>query len=171
MFKNTTQINKDLVGVEMRKANIELNKTISVGVAILDLAKLHMYQFFYDVVKKKYGNDVELVYTDTDSFILNIMTDDIYEDLEETEFNNYFDFSDYSKEHELYNKNNKKVLGKFKDELNGKLMTEFIALSPKCYSYKIGEKSKCLSKGVPKSIVKKSNYEIMEKRSKIYKAL
>ena len=106
--------------------------------AILDLSKLHMYSFFYDVLKPKYGEKVNLAYTDTDSFIIHTETEDIY-----TDFNNlqeHMDFSDYPPDHPNFNKANKKVLGKFKDEVNGKVISEFVGLKPKMYAFNIDEK-------------------------------
>ena len=63
--------------------------------AILDLSKLHMYQFYYDVLKTKYENKIKMVYTDTDSYVLYVETEDLYDDFKE--LNEYMDFSDYDK--------------------------------------------------------------------------
>ena len=61
-----------LVGIENTKSVVNLNKPIFVGFAILELSKLHMYKFFYDVLKPKYGDNIELGYTDTDSFVIYV---------------------------------------------------------------------------------------------------
>ena len=74
-----------------------------------------MYKFYYDVMKPKYGDNMKMVYTDTDSFVFHTKTNDIYEGL--NTIKKEIDFSDYPKEHTCYDENNKKVLGKFKDEL------------------------------------------------------
>ena len=103
--------------------------------AILDLSQLHMYRFYYDVLKPMYGERIKLVYTDTDSFVIHIETDDLYEDLKQ--ISDYMDFSDYPKDHPNYDTTNRKVLGKFKDEMNGNIITEFIALKPKMYAFKV----------------------------------
>ena len=68
-----------------------------------------------------------MVYTDTDSYVIKVETDDLYEDFKA--INEYVDFSDYNVEHPNYDKTNKKVLGKFKDEMNGKIITHFIGLN------------------------------------------
>uniref|UniRef100_A0A1I7X6A5 DNA-directed DNA polymerase n=1 Tax=Heterorhabditis bacteriophora TaxID=37862 RepID=A0A1I7X6A5_HETBA len=155
-FKRTIMYNKDLVAVEMEKTNIVLDKPIYVGFAILDLSKYLMYNFHYNIMQKKYGyENVQLCYQDTDSLIYDIKTEDVYEDMEE--FRSHFDFSDYPKGHVLFSEENKKVVGKFKDEINGKIMTELVALKPKQYAYKVldseePEKKKC--KGIKKCIVK-----------------
>ena len=117
-----------------------------------------MYKFFYDVLKPKYGENIELGYTDTDSFVIYVKTDDIYEDLKE--INEYMDFSDYPKDHPNYDVTNKKVLGKFKDELNGKVIVEFIGLKPKMYSHRVVEDEFKKAKGVPKKTLKRAlNFE------------
>ena len=92
-----------------------------------------MYKFFYDVLEPKYGNNIELGYTDTDSFVIYVKTDDICEDSKELK--EYMDCSDYPTNHPHYDASNKKVIGKFKDELKGEIITESIGLKPKMYSY------------------------------------
>ena len=134
-YKHRHIINESLVGVEKEKATVELDKPIYMGLSILDYSKIHMYSFYYDVVKPKYNDNIKLAYTDTDSFIIHVETDDIYTDFKHIK--QHMDFSDYPKNHECYNASNKKVLGKMKDELNGKIMTHFIGLKPKSYCYKV----------------------------------
>ena len=63
------------------KPVVLLNKPIYVGMAILDLSKLHMYKFYYDVLKTKYNDKIKLAYTDTDSFVIHVETEDLYKDL------------------------------------------------------------------------------------------
>jgi hypothetical protein len=96
---------------------------------------------------------LRLCYQDTDSLIYEIETEDVYKDM--AEMKEWFDFSDYSKDHPLYDEGNKKVIGKFKDELNGNIMTEIVALKPKQYVYKTedGEEKK-KSKGIKKNVIK-----------------
>ena len=103
--------------------------------AILDLSNLHVYRYYYDVLKPMYGEKVKLAYTDTDSFVIHIETQDLYEDLKQIE--DYMDFSDYPTDHPNYNTTNTQVLGKFKDEMNGNIITEFIGLKPKMYAMKV----------------------------------
>ena len=150
LFKHRHIINEDLVKVEKDKHTVELNKPIYMGMSISDYSKIHMYSFYYDVLKPKYDNRIKLVYTDTDSYVFKVETDDLYEDFKE--INEYMDFSDYPPEHPNYDKTNKKVLGKFKDEMNGKIITHFIGLKPKAYCYKVygDEKEHKKSKGVVK---------------------
>ena len=154
-YKYRHIINENLVGVEKIKDTIKLNKPIYVGVSILDLSKLHMYKFYYDVLKEKYKDNIRLIYTDTDSFVIHTQTDDIYDDFKD--INKHMDFSGYDKEHKCYDPINKKVLGKFKDEVDGKIITHFIGLKPKSYSFKVykQEKEEKKSKGIVKHKVKK----------------
>ena len=154
-FKHSHIINENLVGVEKQKPKLKLDKPIFIGMSILDLSKQHMYRFYYDVMKPKYGDNIRMVYTDTDSFVFHTKTDDIYQDLKD--INDEMDFSGYDKNHKCYAATNKKVLGKFKDEREGKIMTGFIGLRPKCYAFKIHgddkEYKKC--KGTAKNTVKR----------------
>ena len=123
--------------------------------AILDYSKLLMYQFYYNVVNKLWPKN-ELVASDTDSIFLSIKIKDIYENVKE--IINEFDTSDYPKEHSLHSIDNKKVIGKFKDELNGKIMNEIVFLRSKAYSFTlndlINEEEKKL-KGIGKTTIKK----------------
>ena len=154
-FKNRFILNENLVGVEETKAKLKLDKPIFLGMTILDLSKFHMYQFYYDVLKKKYNENIKLVYTDTDSYVIQTMTDDVYKDF--NDIKQHMDFSDYPVEHPCHDKTNKKVLGMFKDECSSKIITKFIALKPKSYAFTIhGEDDEHKkSKGVVKHKVKK----------------
>ncbi|KAL9979269.1 hypothetical protein ACROYT_G016908 [Oculina patagonica] len=104
----------DLVGIEMRKSLLFLNKPVYTGMTILDNSKILMYDFFYNHLKKKYGSRCELLYTDTDSLLVEIETEDVYEDMSVDK--EKYDTSDYPKDHPLFCDKNKKVLGKMKDE-------------------------------------------------------
>ena len=154
-FKYRHIINENLIGVEKAKSVVKLNKPIYVGMSILDLSKQHMYSFYYDIMKPKYKNNIRMLYTDTDSFVFHIKTEDVYDDF--NDIKDYMDFSGYDPKHKCYDKTNKKVLGKFKDEADGKIITNFIALKPKSYCFKIHneEKEEKKSKGIVKHKVKK----------------
>ena len=152
-YKNCHVIKEELVGVEKITTVLKLNKPIYLGMSILDLSKVDMYSFYYDVLKAKYQENIKLIYTDTDSYVLQTFTEDIYEDWKEMK--EHMDFSGYDKSHPCYDPTNKKVLGKFKDEMDGK-KTNFIALRPKMYCLKVFNENKPenKSKGVPKNTVK-----------------
>lgn len=153
VFKHSHIINDSLVGVEKTRTTTNLNKPIYLGFSILELSKLHMYKFYYDVLKPRYGAKIRLAYTDTDSYVLHIETDDVYKDFRE--LGDVFDFSDYPADHDNFDKKNKKKLGFFKDEVNGKIITEFIGLKPKMYTIKLDESLFKKAKGIPTHKVKK----------------
>ena len=132
-FQNAYQISNRLALVESKPIKTVFNKPIYLGSVILETSKLHMYEFWYDHLKVKYGNKIKLIYTDTDSFVIEVETDDIYKDM--LEDGHLYDFSDYSKDHPNFSLTNKKVYDIFKDDLNGKILTEFTADKPKMYSY------------------------------------
>ena len=99
-----------------------------------------MYEFWYDYLKPRYGDKVKLCYMDTDSFIIHVETKDFYKDIVQ-DVNKWFDTSGYNEKHNrpLPIGINKMIIGKFKDELNGLNMTEFIALGAKVYAYNYGK--------------------------------
>ena len=103
----------------MRKTNIKFHRPYPVGTCVFELAKLHMYKMLYDYIKVKWGNNVELVMTDTDSFVFEIKTEDVYNDIK-ADVLERFDTSNYPKDHPIYTDVNKKVIGKFKDEAGGR---------------------------------------------------
>ena len=80
-MKNIKYFSDSLLAIEMRKTEITMNKPVYIGQAILDISKTLMYEFYYEYMKPKYGNKVKLCYTDTDSFIIQIFTDDFYADI------------------------------------------------------------------------------------------
>ncbi|KAL4148739.1 hypothetical protein QTP88_002907 [Uroleucon formosanum] len=153
-FDRRTIFTENLAAVHMKRTQISFKQPIYIGMCILDLSKMLMYDFYYNIIKKKYGNRVRLLYTDTDSLILEIKTNDFYQDIKINL--DHFDTSDYPKDN-IYGLPlvNKKVLGKFKDELNGKIMTEFIGLRSKLYSHRILDTEKEIkkAKGVKKNVV------------------
>ena len=93
-----------------------------------------MYEFWYDYMKPKYGNGVKLCYMDTASFVMNIKTEDFYKDIA-NDVDKRFDTSNYEVDRPLPTGKNKKVIRLMKDELGGRIMTEFITLRPKAYTY------------------------------------
>ena len=133
-FHTMKLIDKNLAIIEMRKVKVKMNKPIYLGLSILDLSKITMHEFWYDYVKIKYQDRARLCYMDTDSFVVNIKTKDFYKDISQ-DVNKRFDTSNYTFDRPLPTGNNKKVIGLMKDELGGDIITEFVALRPKAYSY------------------------------------
>ena len=162
-FKSRLVFSETLVGCEMGKKCIVMNKPVYIGQAILDLSKIVMYEFHYDYMIPKYeAQKLKLCYMDTDSLVYEIQTEDFYKDIAD-DVKDRFDTSNYSKKDAkpLPIGLNKKVIGVMKDEMGGKIITEFVALRPKLYAYKAQtsefselEDKKC--KGIKKCVVKKT---------------
>jgi len=152
-FKKSIIFKENLVGIHQYKKSQKLDRPIHVGATILELARLHMYRFYYDELPKIFNNiPYELLYMDTDSFILSVETPDIYPYLEKN--STYFDNSDYPQTHRLHSLTNKKVPGKFKDEMPGKQIHKFISICPKVYALKVDDSEVKKIKGVQRNIVK-----------------
>lgn len=114
---------------------MKLNKPIYMGISILNYSKILIYSFYYDVLEPKYNNKIKLIYININYYVIKIEINNLYKDFKE--INKYMDFNNYLPEHPNYNKLNKKVLGKFKDKINGKIIIYFIELKSKEYYYKI----------------------------------
>ena len=118
----------------MKKTSVKMNKPIYLGLAILSLSKILICDYWYNEMKPKYGGNVKFCHMDTDSFIMHIKRKDFYKDIAD-EVEKKYDTSNYTVKRPLPMGKNKKVIGIMKDELGGKIMKEFIGLTPKCYSY------------------------------------
>ena len=159
-FEELKIFDEFLIAVKMRKTKVWMNKPVYVGMSILDLSKTLMFSFQYEYVKKKWEK-VEVLYSDTDSLVLKIETDDFFKDIS-GDVKEWFDTNDFPKDHPAVLeglpivKENKKKIGLMKDECGGKILTEWVALRPKLYSFltESGEKQK--AKGLKKSIKNKS---------------
>ena len=156
-------ISEDLSMTEMKKTKVKMNKPIYLGLSILEVSKTLMYEFWYDYIKPKYNNDVKLCNMDTDSFIMNIKTNDFYKDIA-NDVENRFDTSNYEVNRPLPTGKNKKIIGLMKDELGGKIITEFVTLRPKTYSFltddgKEDKKAKGTKKCVIKKMIKFNDYK------------
>ena len=168
-YDSCKHFSDSLMAIEMRKTEAFTDKPIAVGQAILDISKTLLYEFWYDYLKPKYQDNIELCYMDTDSFILQIQTDDFLKDID-NDVNKWFDTSNHDKNDNrpLEIGKNKKVICKFKDELGGKILTEFVALRAKTYAYvqlnddKLEEHKK--AKGTKKCVIKKHlNFDLYKK--------
>ena len=129
----------DLVAVRKSKVTLTLNKPVYVGMCILELRKVLMYEFHYDYMKIKYGNDSELLFTYTDSLMYEIKTEDVAEDFSNDK--EMLDFSNFSTKSKCYNDSNKLVIDKMKDETAGIVIEEFVRLKPKMYSFLVDDNS------------------------------
>ena len=147
-------ISEDLSITEMKKTKVKMNKPIYLGLSILEINKILMYEFWYDYMKPKYNDNVKLCYMDTDSFIMNIKTNYLYKDIA-NDVENRFDNSNYEVNRPLPTGKNK---------LGGKIITEFVTLRPKTYSFltddgKEDKKAKVTKKCVIKKMIKFNDYK------------
>ena len=154
--------NENLVAVHKIKEVLTLNRPAYVGMCILDLSKTLMYDFHYNYIKQKYGDKAKLLFTDTDSLTYEIQTEDVYQDFWNDK--DRFDNSDYPESSPYFDKTNKKVIGKFKDEAAGIPITEFVGLRSKMYSYikdnkKVGKTAKGIKKNIIKNNIKHEDYK------------
>ena len=162
-YHTMNYISEDLSIIEIKRTKVKMNKPIYLGLSILEISKILMYEFWYDYMKPKYGDDVKLCYMDTDSFVMNIKTNDFCKDIA-NDVKERFDTSNYEVNRPLPTGKNKKVIGLMKYELVGKIITEFVTLRPKTYSYladdcKENKKAKGTKKFVIKRMIKFNDYK------------
>ena len=135
---------KDYAAIHETKPVLILNKAIYIGFTVLDLSKWKMYDFHYNLIKKNFN--AELLFTDTDSLVHEIKSENVCEEF--FEWKDLFDFSNYSQDSKFFIETNKKV-GKMKDEFAGVIVNEFVELKSKMYSMKkIDGKEYNTAKGV-----------------------
>ena len=132
-YHRTKQFSENLLVIAMKKTKVKMNKPVYLGMSILDISKT-MYEFWY--LKPKYNDKTKLCYMDSDNFVINIFTEDFFNDIN-NDVERWFDISNYDENDKrpLQIGVNKKVIGMFKDELGGKIMKEFCALRAKTYTY------------------------------------
>ena len=155
-YHSCKKFSDHLMAIEMKKTRVKMTKPLYLGMSILDIGKILMYEFWYNYIIAKYGDKGKLCYTDTDSFIIYIKTKDFFEDIS-NDVERWFDTSNYDKNDKrpLPIGKNKKVIGLFKDELGGRIMKEFCALRAKTYSYLMDDNSEVKkSKGTKKCVTK-----------------
>jgi hypothetical protein len=173
-MKRFVPFDETLVGVHIQKTKVLLNKPIYLGQNILDDSKVLMSDFHYNFMYKHIDiKNIDLLFTDTDSLCYHIRNFDVFELMKKEK--SFFDLSNYDKNHELYDKTNNKVIGKFKNE-SPEQIKEFVGLRSKLYSFIVdGEKkshNKC--KGVKKCVAEKlklkhyknTNYKRVDKEIK-----
>ena len=156
-YDRSTIFNENLIAVHMKRTNIYYNKPIYLGMIILDISKKLMNDFHYNYIKKKYPNEADLIYTDTDSLMYHIKTNDFYADIS-NDVNKWFDTSELPVDHPsgIPVGVNKKVPGMMKDETKGKIIKEVVVLRAKLYSYVMYEEGKETKKckGITKAVIK-----------------
>ena len=155
LFKQRSIYEENLVAIQLQKNKVILNKPRYIGMTILDISKLIMYQFHYEYMMQKYP-EAKLLFTDTDSFCYWIPTEtNVYDDI--CGNSEWFDFSNYPVDHKNYdNDKNNLIPGKMKDEMGGELILEFVGLRAKMYSIlNYNGENKRTAKGVIEQVKKK----------------
>ena len=146
------------MAINKKKTKLEIDHTVYLGASILNLSKILMNDFHYNYIKPKYGERAKLFFTDTDSLMYEIETEDFHQDIK-SDVKDFFDTSNFPKDHPsgIEVGLNKNVIGMMKDETGGKQISEFVGLRAKIYSFRMDEGKegkKC--KGVAKAVVKKT---------------
>ena len=155
-YHTTKRFSEKLLVIEMKKAKVKMNKPVYFGMSLLDVSKTLMYEFQYDYIKPKYKDKAKLCYMDTDSFVINIFTENVFEDIN-NDVARWFDTPNYDENDKrpLPIGKNKKVIGLFKDESAGKIMKKFCALRAKTYAHLMDDDSeKKKAKGTKKCVIK-----------------
>ena len=146
-------LNENLMAVHKVKETLTLNRPAYVGMCILDLSKMLMYDFHYNYIKEKYNNRARLLFTDTDSLTYEIEAEDVYKDFWNDK--DMFDNSDYPEISPYYCNVNKKIIGKFKDEACGIRSLNSLVLSLRCILIvKDNEKGGRTAKGIKENVIK-----------------
>ena len=166
-FQSFKIIDEDMSTVSLRQDVILWDKPTIVGACILDLSKKFMFEFHHCIMKENF--QCNLLYSDTDSFVYEIQSDDFYEEVQrKSDIMNLFDFSNFPQEHVLYSKDNEKVVLKFKDEMGGRIIVEFCGLKPKLYSIKlhsgsVKQSAKAVTRDARKNLTHELYKETLEK--------
>ena len=99
-YHSCKRFSEHLMAIEMKKTRLEMNKSLYLGMSILDISKTPMPKFWYDCLKPKYGNKTKLCYTDTDNFIIYIKTENFFQDIS-NDVEKWFDTSNYNKKDKI----------------------------------------------------------------------
>ena len=151
-------LSKNIVAIHEIKPVLTPDKPIYVGTSILDLCKLLMHEFHYSYIKRKYN--ANLLFTHTDSLFYEIETNDVYEDFYEDK--SLFDFSDYPEYSKSFDPINN-IICKMKDEVKGKIISEFVGLKSKMYSLVAVDNEEIKkAKGVNKNVAKTEDKEFTD---------
>jgi len=130
----------NLIAIEMRKLEVKFNKPIYVGMCILDISKVCLYEFHHEYMSPMYRDKCKIMYTDTDSLIYHIECDDVYKNMKRDIAR--FDTNDYDPADNVYSMHSReqKSTRLMKDENNGAIMTELVGLIAKMYAVKVDSK-------------------------------
>ena len=136
-YKSQIIVNEEMVIVMLRKSVVYYNKPYYIGFSILDISKYIMYDYFYNILRKYYENPkhLQLIYSDTDSFVLKITTKNLVLDLKC--LSTSFDFSNLPKTHCLFDESNRSKLFHFKEEFGLHPILRIVSLGSKVYSIQL----------------------------------
>ena len=150
-------LDESLVLAELKKPVVKLDRPIYVGFSVLELSKVHMYRFHYQVMRPLYRREnLRLLFTDTDSLCYLIKTPNMYGDMQRPELKQHLDLSNFKPTHPCHDMSNAGVLGKFKDESPDQAIVRFCGLRPKMYSILTADQTtKARCKGVPRRLKRK----------------
>lgn len=152
-FKDVTVFSENLIAVQMQKLHCYYNKPLYIGFCILDIAKSVVYEFYYGYLKEMYGDKVSLLYTDTDSLVVEVKTSNFYHDMKLNL--DHFDTSNF-KPNNIHNiPVNKSIIGKMKDEYAGNIIKSFYGTSAKAYCIQLADFVDKKAKGVNKAAINK----------------
>ena len=155
-YHSHKRFSKHLMTIEMKKANVKMNKSTYLGMSTLDISKTLVCEFWHDYIKPKYGDRAKICYTDTDSFVIYIITEDFFEDIAD-DVKTLFDTSSFHEndKRSLPIDKNEKTPGPFKLELGGQIVMKVVALRAKTWSYLVDDRSEHKkAKVIKKAIIK-----------------
>ena len=143
----------NLVAICKSKLALKLNNPASIEIFILDLSKIFIYEFHHDCIKNEFGNKSKLIFTETDSLMYEIKTEDVHDNFRSNK--EIFDFSNYSTKSKYYDDSNKLVIGKMKDETRRVVIEEFVGLKPSMYSFLVDSNEHTKSKRCVKILLQR----------------
>lgn len=150
-FKSATIFCENLAAIELNKTIVKYDRPVFVGFSILEIAKTVIYEYFYGFLKPLYGDKVKLLYTDTDSLIIFVKTENFYDDMKKNLL--MFDTSNYPPDNQFNIPVTESAVGKFKDEMKSVVIASYYGLCAKTYCVNTGSLLK-KAKGVKKSALK-----------------
>ena len=157
LLKECKPISDDQVLMSFHKREIDFNFPLQIGVWVLDCSKKIFYDIFYQKLKRVYNENLQLLYCDTDSYLLEIKNHRLFEKFDHPIMKELLDTSNFPPNHHLFSLQNKGRLGCLKSEIEDRVLKETICLSPKCYSTQLFDGTvKATAKGVARDI-KKNN--------------
>jgi len=167
-FKSSSIFTDVLVAIQMERLRITYDKPIYIGFCVLELSKHIIYDFYYNFIKNQYQDRVSLLYTDTDSLILHTLTDDFYEDMKQNL--SQYDTSNFKPDNPFGIPVSDSIIGKMKDECEGKIIHEFYGTGAKAYVVNVEGQYTKRAKGIQASELTVSDYkDVVENQQTVYK--